>query len=158
MNAISRALAERSPRERAILYAIAAVVAIRDLTAFAWLPLERSRARLATQLPQLRASIAMLEREAEEAKRLRAMPPVAPNPNASLSGSRDRRRQAATGAQVTVLDARTVAVNASDVAFGALLEWLVAAQAAQGLRVESARLEALPVAGRVRGELRLSRS
>jgi len=59
---------------------------------------------------------------------------------------------------VTVLDPKTVQVAASDVAFGALLEWLAGLQATQGLRVESARIEALPIAGRVRAELRLTRN
>jgi len=48
-------------------------------------------------------------------------------------------------------------VQATDVAFGALLEWLAAVQASQALRVREARLEALPAAGRVRGELKLTR-
>ena len=43
-------------------------------------------------------------------------------------------------------------------AFSALLDWLAAAEAAQGLHVESAHVEALPTAGRVRAELTLARS
>jgi type II secretory pathway component PulM len=39
-----------------------------------------------------------------------------------------------------------------------LLDWLATAQAAHGLRVESARIEALPTPGRVRAELTLARS
>lgn len=158
MNALSQALAQRSPRERTILYALAAIVAIAMVAAFAWLPLDRARTRLAAQLPQLRASIATLERDADEAKRLRAMPPITPNASAPLGDLATGAGKPPAGAQVTVLDARTVAVSASDVAFGSLLEWLVSVQGSQGLRVESARIEALPVAGRVRGELRLSRS
>lgn len=157
MNAIARALAERSPLERAILATLAALVAIGIVAAFVWLPLERTRARLSTELPALRASIAVLERDAQEAQRLKAIPPMAQAANAAL-GDIATNTKAPAGAQVTVLDPKSVSVAASDVAFGALLEWLAGVQAAQGLRVESARIEALPVAGRVRAELRLTRS
>ena len=56
------------------------------------------------------------------------------------------------------MDKKTVSVRGDDVAFGSLIEWLAAVQASQGLRVDSARIEALPAPGRVRAELRLSRS
>ncbi len=61
------------------------------------------------------------------------------------------------GAQVARVDAKTVRVVGDDIAFGSLIEWLAAVQAAQGLRVDSARIDGLPAAGRVRAELRLSR-
>ena len=149
---------DRTPRERSTIGAIAAVAALALLVAFAWLPLERTRARLQKQLPDLRASLASLERQADEARRLRALPPVAATRNEPLvsiltaGGGRPL-----PGAQLTVLDGKTLAVQASDVAFGTLVEWLAAMQSSQGLRVAEARLEALPAAGRVRGELRLSR-
>ena len=57
-----------------------------------------------------------------------------------------------------MLDARRVRVTGADVSFAALLEWLRNAQATHGMRVESARVDALPAAGRVRAELLLSRS
>ena len=62
------------------------------------------------------------------------------------------------GAQFSVLDDRRVRVTGADVSFAALLEWLRNAQATHGVRVESARLEALPASGRVRAELLLARS
>ena len=45
-----------------------------------------------------------------------------------------------------------------EIAFGALLEFLRNAQLTHGMRVESARLEAMPAPGRVRADLLLSRS
>jgi general secretion pathway protein M len=127
---------------------------------FVWLPLERSRARLADQLPALRASIATLERSAEEAKRLRSMAPVAPGaarePLASLVTAAGGR--SLPGAEIRVLDGNDVRVTGADIAYGALLEWLAMVHGTQGLRVVSARIEALPIAGRVRADLRLSRS
>jgi type II secretory pathway component PulM len=62
------------------------------------------------------------------------------------------------GAQISVLDDRRVKVTGGDVAFGPLLEFLRNAQVTHGMRVESARLQALPAAGRVRAELLLART
>jgi general secretion pathway protein M len=150
--------ADRSPRERAVFGAVGAVAGLALLVAFAWLPLERTRAGLQQQVPGLRASLATLERQAEEVRRLRALAPVAAAPAEPLvSVITAGGGRALPGAQLTVLDGKTLAVQASDVAFGTLLEWLASVQASQGLRVREARLEALPAAGRVRGELRLQR-
>jgi general secretion pathway protein M len=149
---------ERSPRERAVLGAVGALAAFALLVAFAWLPLERTRSSLQRQLPGLRASLATLERQAEEVRRLRALPAVAAaqaEPLVSVVTAGGGRTL--PGAQLTVLDGKTLGVQASDVAFGTLLEWLASVQASQGLRVREARLEALPAAGRVRGELKLQR-
>jgi type II secretory pathway component PulM len=62
------------------------------------------------------------------------------------------------GVQLTVPDEKHVRITAADVSFTALLDWLSTARAAHGLRVESARIDALPLAGRVRAELTLARS
>ena len=147
---------ERSAKERRIIAVAGALVAVILLITFAWLPVERSRARLALELPQLRASIAALQRDADEVKRLRSMPVVGASSTGPLPSL------AATlplpGAQLAVVDDKRVRLTAGDVSFLALLDWLTAAQAAHGLRVESARIEALPVTGRVRAELSLARS
>jgi len=157
MSRFSRAWLQRSPRERAAIAWGAAALALAIVVAFVWLPLERARARLTAQLPALRASIATLERDAAEVKRLRAVPAAtagAATPLASLASSAG----GLPGAQITVLDDRRVRVTGADVSFAALLEWLRNAAATHGMRVEDARLEALPLAGRVRAELVLSRS
>lgn len=158
MNASTRFWMDRGPAERVLLMAIATIAVLALVVAFIWLPLERSRARLVRELPELRASAATLERQAGEAKRLRSMPAVAAGasePLASLitagGGS------TLPGAQIAVLDGKTIAVTGADIAFGALLEWIATVQASQGLRVQTARIEALPAAGRVRAELRLAR-
>ena len=143
--------------DRRLIWGVGAVVVIALIATFVWLPLERTRARLAAELPALRASIPVLEQQGEEAKRLRALPPVARNTNEPLSGVVSFAKPL-PGAQVTVLDGKTVGVTGADVAYGALLEWIAAVQASHGLRVESARIDALPVTGRVRAELRLVRS
>ena len=123
--------------------------------------LERQRARLSAELPKLRASIAGLERDAAEVKRLRQLPDTAGARRGSVANSLATLATnggGLAGAQISILDDKRVKVAGSDLAFGALLEWLRNAQSTHAMRVESARIEALPVAGRVRAELLLSRS
>jgi type II secretory pathway component PulM len=146
----------RPARDRAILAALAACGAAVLFVALVALPLERARARLARELPALRGSLASLQADAAEAKRLRALPaavPVATAPLASLATNAG----GLPGASIAVIDERHVRVSGADIAFASLLEWLGNAQATHAMRVESARLDALPAAGRVRAELVLAR-
>jgi Type II secretory pathway, component PulM len=122
--------------------------------ALVWLPLQQARLRLEKELPGLRASLATMQREADEARRLRALP-LAANQQASVASLAS---SPPAGAQVTVVDPKRLRVTAGDAAFATLLEWMVAAQASHGLRVESARLDALPAAGRVKADILMSRS
>ena len=148
---------QRTPQQRRTYTLIASIVAIVLLVALVWLPLERTRARLNAELPRLRGSIAALERDAAEVKRLRALPVAtgtAGTPLASLATNAG----GLPGAQISVIDGKRVRVTGPDVGFTALLQWLRAAQATHGMRVESARLEALPAPGRVRAELVLVRA
>jgi general secretion pathway protein M len=146
---------QRSEGERTWLTRAVVVLFLAILTA-AWLQADRTRARLAQELPQLRASIAALERDAEEVRRLRAMPAAAPatvTPLAALATNAG----GVPGAQIAVLDERRVRLTGADVSFAALLEWVGNARATHGMRVEAARLESL-APGRVRAELTLARS
>lgn len=145
----------RSARERRVIVSLAVLAALVVLFTM-WLQAERTRERLAGQLPQLRASLAALERDAQEVKRLRALP--APVPSATPLASIATNAGGVPGAQVSVIDERRVRLTGSDVSFAALLEWLGNARATHGMRVESARLEALAAPGRVRAELVLARS
>jgi general secretion pathway protein M len=147
---------QRAPGERRVLALGAAAAALLLFIAFAWLPLERARARLEQEAPRLRASVAALERDAAEAKRLRALPPVSTQALAPLGGLATTAALPA-GTHLTVVDPRHVRLAADDAAFNALVEWLYGTAPAQGLHVESARLEALPVAGRVRADITLAR-
>ena len=144
----------RSERERRAL-AMGAVALALMLLIVVWVQAERSRERLAAQLPALRASIAALERDAQEVKRLRAMPARATASGAPLAALASG---AIPGARVTVVDERRVRIEGDDVAFAALLEWLGRTQASHGLRVESASVEALDLPGRVKARLVLARS
>ena len=148
---------DRSALERRVLGALAALCAVALVIAFGWLPLDRTRTRLKAEIPALRASIAVLERQADEVRRLRALPAAAPSPAEPLASLTTAGGRTPPGAQLSVLDGKTVVLTGADVAFGALLEWIASVQAAQGLRVQTAHIEALPAAGRVRAELKLAR-
>ena len=150
----------RSARERSVIAAGLTVLAVMLAVALVWLPLERARTRLAAELPQLRATVLALQRDADEVKRLRALPatiPANPSPLAPLIAANTWARDL-PGVQLSVPDERHVKLIGSDVSFTALLDWLATAQAAHGLRVETARIDALPAPGRVRAELTLARS
>ena len=159
MKHLTEAWRARPERERSMLAAGAVVIAVMLYVALVWIPLERMRVRLAADLPALRASIAALERDAIEVKRLRAQPSTVPQnraPLAPLMAANTWAREL-PGVQLTVPDERHVRLSGSDIAFTSLLDWLDTARAAHGLRVESARIEALPAVGRVRAELTLAR-
>ena len=148
---------KRTAGERRTYGALAVFIAIALLVTFAWLPLERERARWTRELPALRGSVAAMEREAQEVRRLRALPPAPARANTPLA-SLATNAGGLPGAQITVLDERRVRVAGPDVGFSALLDWMRAAQASHGMRVENARLEALPAPGRVRVDMVLARS
>lgn len=147
---------QRSSGERRTLAIGAGAIAALLFVAFAWIPLERSRARLESEVPRLRATVAALERDAGEVRRLRAMPAPSHEDAAPLSAL-SANAGLPPGARLTVLDPRRVKLSAEDTGFTALVEWLANGAPAQGLHVESARLEALAMPGRVRADITLAR-
>jgi type II secretory pathway component PulM len=150
---------QRTASERRTLAIVGAVALAAIVVAFVWLPLERTRSRLAGEMPQLRASIAALERDADEVKRLRAMPAISATANRSSPlASLATNGGGVAGAQITVLDERRARLAGDDVSFASVLEWIRNAQATHGMRVESAKVQGLPAAGRVRAEIVLART
>lgn len=149
--------ASRSPGDKRVILASAAITAALLLIAFAWLPLERARTRMAAQLPALRASVEQMRAQSAEAKRLRALPARtgAPGSTPAALAASASLAQALPGARASTLDPRRVKVAVDDASWTRVLEWL-AAQAAQGLAVESAQVEALAMRGRVRAEFVLA--
>jgi len=143
----------RPSHERRVLAVAAGLVAALLFVGLVWLPVARTHARLEQELPALRASLETLSQQAQEVQRLRAVP-AAQASGGAATGS----LPTLAGAQVSIPAPGRVRLAASDVAFSALLDWLAAAEAAQGLHVERAHIEALPTAGRVRAELTLARS
>ena len=143
----------RPARERRALALGAGVVVLLLFVALVWVPVARTHARLERELPALRASLDLLAQQAQEVQRLRAIP-AAQASGVAAAGS----LPTLPGAQVSIPSPGRVRISASDVAFSALLDWIAASEAAQGLHVESAHIEALATAGRVRAELTLARS
>lgn len=160
MRTLAEAWRARPERERSVLAAGALVAGVMLYVALVWLPLERMRARLAADLPALRASIVSLERDAAEVKRLRATPSTIPANKAPLPLIMRANIWARElpGVTLTVPDESHVKLSGADMRFTALLDWLATVQAAHGLRVEAARIEALPEVGHVRAELTLARN
>jgi len=148
----------RSPRERAVLGSGAAVIAAMLAMALVWLPLERTRVRLEREVPELRAGLAVLQRDAAEARRLRSMAPIAAQSAAPLATLAAGAVAAPPGARLVLADPGHLRLTGADVGFTQLLEWLASAVANHGLRVESAHLEALAAPGRVRVDITLART
>jgi type II secretory pathway component PulM len=149
---LAQAWRQRSAAQRQRIVVLTGFVAIVLFITFAWLPLERARARLEAELPRLRASVSELEREAQEVQRLRGAP-VAASSTPALPGA----LPALGGAQVATSAPGRYRVTANDVEAGALLEWLGVAASQQGLAVQAAHLERSPAPGHWRGEITLAR-
>ena len=148
----------RPPRERTILAAGATVVAAMLFIALAWLPLEARARALEREVPELRAGIAVLQRDAEEAKRLRSMAPVAAQAATPLASLAAGAVASPPGARLVLVDPGHLRLTGADVGFAQLLEWLSGATVNHGLRVESAHVEALAAPGRVRVDITLART
>jgi len=147
----------RPARERLAIATVGFVALALLFVAFAWLPLERHRARLAGSLPALRASVVEMRAQAEEVKRLKALPPRPqaasnPAPLASLL-SAGTLAQGLPGARLSAVDGKRVRLAVDDASWARLVEWMSSAQSLHGLSTETARVEALATAGRVRAEL-----
>lgn len=150
----------RSPRERAVLGWAMAVAAALLVIAFAWLPMERARARTAGQLPPLRASVAAMRLEAAEAAALRALRAPEASTAASLANlvASGALAQGIPGARLTALDSRRVRLTVEDASWMRLVEWLGTLGSVHGLVTEEATIEALPATGRVRADIVLAGS
>ncbi|HQZ45427.1 MAG TPA: type II secretion system protein GspM [Usitatibacteraceae bacterium] len=148
----------RSPRERAALRWAAAVAAALLVIAFAWLPMERARARIAAQLPPLRASVVAMRAQAAEAAAIRALPAPRAATATSLANlvASGALAQGIPGGRLTALDARRVRLTAEDASWTRLVAWLATVGPAHGLVVEEATIDALPAAGRVRADVVLA--
>lgn len=153
MTALSSLWAARSPTERKVLVIASGSLLALLTIAFVWLPLERARSRLTAELPVLRASVAQMRLDADEVKRLRALPAreaaVAP---AALIAS-GTFTQGLPGATMSALDTRRIRLTVADAGWNALIAWVERTQGTHGFTVESATIEALPALGRVRAEI-----
>lgn len=149
-SALHEAWKSRSPRERAIIAALAVLLGV---VLYAWLVQSAGRARvqLHMSVAALRAQASRLDQQALELGRLRAAP-------AATVSSTDLRTlvQARVGAaglarallRIDAPDADHVVVVFGALAFADWLDWIAGLQAQQ-IRLETCRIEALATPGLV---------
>lgn len=124
----------RAPRERRLLAAAAAVIAIAVLwTLIDWVRSER--VRLARALPQAQAQLATMREDAAELQRVARLPARNPPPPAALADTLGTSAQAAGLALELRPDGDGLLLTGL-VPFDPLVEWLAAAQRDYGLRVQ----------------------
>ena len=145
-----KAWESRSPGERAIIAALAAVL---GAVLYAWLvhSAGQARAQLHNSVPALRAQAARLDQQALEYGGLRAAPVATASPTDLRMLVQARVDDAGLSRKLTRIDAPDA--NQVTVVFGALpfADWLtwVASLQAQQVRLESCRIEALSMPGLV---------
>jgi len=156
--ALRKAWKARSPRERMVVAALAAV-----LGAACYLLLlqsaERGRGQLRTSVAALRTQAALLEQQAAEHQLLRATP-ATPASTTDLRALVQARADAARLSGMTRIeapDADHVQVVFGAVPFADWLGWVAALQA-QHVSLEAARIEALSAPGMVSATATLSRA
>jgi general secretion pathway protein M len=157
--ALRKAWESRSPRERLVIAALAALLGV----AFYVVLLQsagRGRAQLHTSVAALRTQAALLERQAAEHQLLRATPaaPASATDLRTLVQTRvDAARMSATLTRIEALDADHVQVVFGAVPFADWLGWVAALQA-QHVSLDAARVEALAAPGMVSATATLSRA
>jgi general secretion pathway protein M len=138
----------RAPRERLVIGVLAALVGMASYGVLVH-SAERARSQLRTSVANLRTQATLLEQQAAEHQRLRALPAPAASPadlRTVVQGRADAARLALS--RIDVPDAEHVRVTLGAVPFP---DWLglVAALQAQHVRLEAARIEALATPGLV---------
>jgi len=142
----------RAPRERLVLAGGSALLVLALLYAYVWLPMQRDVAQLRLALPPLREQARQLQQDAAEVGRLKALPAVsreagslarAVEQRAIASGLRERMES------ITPQGVGQVRVVLPQVGFDAWIALLGELQSGEGVRVESARIEAADEAGMV---------
>jgi len=148
--ALRRAWQSRAPRER---IAIAVLAAVLGAALYAWLlhSADRARGQLRASVATLRTQAALLEQQAAEYQRLRAMPAPAASPTdlrALVQAQADAERLSGTLTRIDAPDADRVRIAFGAVSFADWLGWNAALQG-QHVRLEAARIEALAAPGLV---------
>jgi general secretion pathway protein M len=146
-----------SGRQRSVIVAGAVILIVALLFAYVWLPIQRSRADNTARLPELRAALAEMQRQAEELQRIRAVPPAA----AALRPlDAQALRAAFNGSQVvvTALDRQRFGLAIADTGYAVWIDELNRLQAQSAARIEAAALSALAQPGRIKVEATFSLS
>jgi general secretion pathway protein M len=157
--ALRRLWHSRAPRERMVVGALAALLALAGYAALLY-SADRGRAQLRASVAALRTQAVLLEQQAAEHGRLRAAPPPAASPTelrVVVQARVGAARLAGALTRIDAPDADHVVVSFGAVAFADWLAWAEALQA-QHVRLEAARIEALAAPGMVSATATLSRA
>jgi len=142
----------RAPRERAIIGAGVALLALAIAWAFVWEPIVADRARLIDVMPRLRAQAAQVAAQGAEVDQLRAAargrPPVAA-PQSVVEEAVKGAGLASSLAGVTALAEGRVQIALRPVPFDTLVRVVAQLGEARGMAVESMVLRASGEPGRV---------
>lgn len=142
-----------SRRERAITAIGAALVSLALLYLVAFEPAWKARARLATELPRLRAQAAEVDALAQEAGRLKGAGVAAQSPAAAKAALEQAAARGNLGAvRIAVMDERRVSVSAKGVPAAQWLAWLEQGARESRLRIAQVRMARTPTRALVDGE------
>jgi general secretion pathway protein M len=131
----------RNPREQAILAGGATVLGLVIGYSVLWEPAATGSARLIRNLPAIRADLAQMETEAQEARGLSASPAPALRGDALVQALNDSLgQQGLKATHVTPTGDAAVRVELEKVPFGAVASWLQDLQRQQRLKVTDARV------------------
>ena len=161
MEAFKAYWAAREPRERMMLAGGIAAALILILYMLVWDPIQTSRARLAIEMPKLRAQAAQFRLDAEQAEALRGriksndsgkpLPSVI-DTSAKAAGVRESIKQ------IQSLSNDRTQINLANVSFESLVQWLAGLGATEGIAVETMNASAASQSGRVQVESLVVRS
>ncbi|MGH6690880.1 MAG: type II secretion system protein GspM [Gammaproteobacteria bacterium] len=133
-------------RERVMTAAAATFVLLVLLFLVAIEPAWKARARLAAELPKLRAQVEEVDALAQEARGLKSRGVAAESVGAARAAlEQSLARANLGGARVAVLDERRVGVNAGGVPVAQWLAWAEEAARESRLRIATVRLSRGPV-------------
>src|SRR3954469_4423512 len=156
--AVKKAWESRSPLERMVVAALAAVLGIAGYVLLVQSP-ERGRAQLPRSGGALREQAVLLDRQAAEHQLLRATPaaPASPTDLRTLVQARSDAARLSSLMRIEALDVDHVQVVFGAVPFSDWLGWVAALQA-QHVTLDAARVEALSAPGMVSATATLGRS
>jgi type II secretory pathway component PulM len=141
------ALRALDARTRTIAIAGVAILAIALVFAYAWLPAARGRAALAERVPALNAKLATMRLQAEEVKRLNALPAPASNTTRAPTTRADKSALETTfanGARATAADANNFLVTIPSIAYTAWIDRLD--QVAERFQMHATKMTIKPIA------------
>lgn len=141
-----------APRERRVITWGVTVLLAALLYAYLWQPITVERNKLRATLPQLRENAAQMQRQAQEAARLKAS--VTPTPRGETIKPAIYQAAKEAGLDSKTLQVNTLDEGRADIAlatasFDAWTVLVAILQKNQGIRLESCTIEALPEAGKV---------